>query len=256
MEIYNTTKELILNTPVPAQTRTYKPVSHGQLVDLTLDGILKAGFTLDRETYSAAADGQIANGRFSISNVADSEMQLQIGWQNSYNKQLTLKFAIGTRILVCSNGCVSGDYGAFKKKHVGEIQSFTPQAIGDYIKTAADSFKLIQQQREAMKQVEVTRRTKAELIGRMIIEEQFIQSTQLNIISRELKAPTHDYGAPDSLWELYNYTTFAMKQVHPGLWMENHISAHKFFTDYANDRKPAVVSVVQEEVMFNQLSIF
>lgn len=256
MEIYNTTKELILNTPVPVQTRTYKPVSHGQLIDLTLDGISKAGFILDKQTYSAAANGQIANGRFSISNVADSEMQLQVGWQNSYNKQLTLKFAIGTRILVCSNGCVSGDYGAFKKKHVGEIQSFTPQAIGDYIKTAADSFKLMQTQREQMKQVEITRRTKAELIGRMMIEEQFIQSTQMNIISREMNNPTHDYGAPDSLWELYNYTTFAMKEVHPGLWMENHISAHRFFNDYANDRQPAIVSVVEEEVVFNQLSIF
>jgi hypothetical protein len=81
MEVYNTTKELILNTPVPAQTRTYKPVSHGQLIDLTLDGISKAGFILDKQTYSAAANGQIANGRFSISNVADSEMQLQVGWQ-------------------------------------------------------------------------------------------------------------------------------------------------------------------------------
>jgi hypothetical protein len=254
MEVYNTTKELILNTPVPVQTRTYKPVSHGQLIDLTLDGISKAGFILDKQTYSAAANGQIANGRFSISNVADSEMQLQVGWQNSYNKQLTLKFAIGTRILVCSNGCVSGDYGAFKKKHVGEIQSFTPQAIGDYIKTAADSFKLMQTQREQMKQVEITRRTKAELIGRMMIEEQFIQSTQMNIISREMNNPTHDYGAPDSLWELYNYTTFAMKEVHPGLWMESHIKAHKFFNDYAYDVTP--MDYEQGEIVLNQLSIF
>lgn len=260
MEIYNTTKELIMHAPVPAETRTYKPVSHSQLVDLTLNGIEKAGFILDKETYSAAQDGQIANGRFSISNVADNEMQLQIGWQNSYNKQLTLKFAIGTRILVCSNGCVSGDYGAFKRKHVGEIQSFTPQAIGDYIKTAADSFKLIQDQREHMKQIELTRRTKAELIGRMMIEEQFIQSTQLNIIKRELANPTHDYGAQDSVWELYNFTTFAMKETHPGLWMENHISAHKFFNDYASERQPASISVqainTVEEVMFNQLEMF
>ena len=83
MDTFNTTKELIMNTPVPVQTRTYKPVSHSSLIDLTLDSISKAGFTLDKETYSSAVDGQIANGRFSISNVADSEMQLQIGWQNS-----------------------------------------------------------------------------------------------------------------------------------------------------------------------------
>ena len=115
MDTFNTTKELLMNTSVPVQTRTYKPVSHSSLIDLTLNSIEKAGFVLDKETYSSARDGSIANGRFSISNVADSEMQLQIGWQNSYNKQLTLKFAIGTRILVCQNGCVSGDFGAFKR---------------------------------------------------------------------------------------------------------------------------------------------
>ena len=253
MDTFNTTKELIMNTPVPVQTRTYKPVSHSQLIDLTLNSIDKAGFKLDKETYSSAVDGQVANGRFSISNVADSEMQLQIGWQNSYNKQLTLKFAIGTRILVCSNGCVSGDFGAFKKKHVGEIQSFTPGAITDYIKSAGEAFTLMQQQRESMKQIEVTKRTKAELVGRMMLEEQFISSTQLNIISRELKAPTHDYNAKDSLWELYNYTTFAMKETHPSQWMESHIKAHKFFNDYAYDQSAPWES---EEKAFTQLSIF
>ena len=252
MDTFNTTKELIMNTPVPEQTRTYKPVSHSSLIDLTLNSIEKAGFVLDKETYSSAVDGQIANGRFSISNVADSEMQLQIGWQNSYNKQLTLKFAIGTRILVCQNGCVSGDFGAFKKKHVGEIQTFTPNAIIEYIKGAGETFTLMQKQREQMKQVEITRRTKAELIGRMMLEEQFINSTQLNIISRELKSPTHDYGAKDSVWELYNYTTFAMKETHPGMWMENHIKAHKFFTDFM----PKQESIEVEESMFTQMSIF
>lgn len=250
MDTFNTTKELIINAPVPVQTRTYKPVSHASLIDLTLDSIQKAGFTIDKETYSSARDGQVANGRFSISNVADSEMQLQIGWQNSYDRSMSLKFAIGTRILVCSNGCVSGDFGAYKKRHKGDIQDVTPGVIVDYIKGAGETFTLMQKQREQMKQVQLTKRTKAELIGRMIIEEQFIQSTQLNIISRELKAPTHDYGAKDSLWELYNYTTFAMKETHPAQWMENHIKAHKFFNDYVPVQEPV------EESSFNQISIW
>ena len=251
---YNTTKGLITSALVPAQTRTYKPITHNQLIDLTLNGIEAAGFKLDKETYSSAKDGQIANGRFSISNVADSEMQLQIGWQNSYNRTMSLKFAIGTRILVCSNGCVSGDFGAFKKRHQSDIQDFTPNAITDYIKSAGEAFKLMQQQREQMKQIEITRRVKAELIGRMMIEEQFICSTQLNIITKELTNPTHDYGAKDSLWELYNYTTFAMKELHPSLWMENHIQAHKFFNDYAFDVTP--MEHEQGEIVLNQLSIF
>lgn len=256
---YTTTKGVLLNATLPAQTRTYKPVTHGQLIDLTLNGIEKAGFKLDKETYSAAIDGQIANGKFSISNVADSEMQLEIGWQNSYNKTLTLKFAIGTRIFICQNGCVSGDYGAFKKKHQGGIQEFTPQAITDYIKQAGDSFQMMQTQRQDMKQIELTRRTKAELIGRMMIEEQFITSTQLNIITRELKVPTYNYGAPDSLWELYQFTTQSMREVHPTLWMDSHIDAHKFFTDYTSVSTNTLLPMPEvnfEELMYNQISLF
>jgi hypothetical protein len=228
---YVSAKDILINADIPRQTKTYKPVSHRQLIDLTLNGIHNAGFKLDSESYSAARNGNIANGRFSIANVADSEMQLQIGWQNSYDKSLTLKFAIGTRIFICQNGCVSGDMGAFKKKHVGEIQDFTPGAISEYIKSAGEAFRRMQTERESMKQVEISSRVKAELIGRLFLEDQIITSTQLNIISRELKAPTHDYGAPDSMWELYNHTTFAMKGSHPALWMDRHMSAHKFFVN-------------------------
>ena len=233
MENYNTARGMLLAAPVPQQTRTYKPVSHAQLMDLTLESIHQAGFTLDQERYTSARDGKVANGKFTIKNVADSEMQLQIGWQNSYDKSLSLKFAIGTRIFICENGCVSGDYGAFKHKHVGEIQTFTPQAITDYIMDAGEAFTRMQTERESMKQIILDRRAQAELIGRMIIDEQFIESTQLNIIKRELEKPTHNYGAENSLWELYQFTTFSMKEVHPSLWMNNHIDAHAFFLDAA-----------------------
>jgi hypothetical protein len=180
-------------------------------------------------------------------------MQLQIGWQNSYDRSMSLKFAIGTRIMICSNGCVSGDFGAFKKRHKGDIQDFTPGAIIDYIKGAGEAFTTMQKQREQMKQVQITKRTKAELVGRMMLEEHFITSTQLSIIGKELKAPTHDYNAKDSLWELYNYTTFAMKETHPSQWMESHIKAHKFFNDYAYDQSAPWEA---EEATFTQISIF
>lgn len=260
--MYNTTKQTLLNAPVPQQTRTYKPVSHVQLMDLTMRGIEQAGFTLDREMYSAARDGAIANGRFTIRNVMDKEMQLEVGWQNSYDKSLSLKFAIGTRIMVCQNGCVFGDYGAFKKKHVGEIQTFAPNAITEYIKGAGDVFRRMQEQRDRMKEIEVSRRTQAELIGRMMLEEQFIQSTQLNVISRELNKPTFDYGAPGSMWELYQFTTQAMRETHPSLWMDNHIKAHNFFVNESGILAAPPQMVEIEEIIaepaipFSQFSSF
>ena len=246
---YNSTKEILVNADVPLSTKSYKAVSHAQLMDLTLESIHQAGFTLDQELYTSAREGKVANGKFTIKNVADSEMQLQIGWQNSYDKSLSLKFAIGTKIFICENGCVSGDYGAFKHKHVGEIQTFTPQAITDYILDAGEAFTRMQSERESMKQIVLDRRAQAELIGRMIIDEQFIESTQLNIIKRELEKPTHDYGAENSLWELYQFTTFSMKEIHPSLWMNNHIDAHAFFLDAAGlVSKPIYKPAVQLEL--------
>jgi hypothetical protein len=182
---YVSAKDILINADIPRQTKTYKPVSHRQLIDLTLNGIHNAGFKLDSESYSAARDGNIANGRFSIANVADSEMQLQIGWQNSYDKSLTLKFAIGTRIFICQNGCVSGDMGAFKRKHVGEIQHFTPGAISEYIKSAGEAFKRMQTERESMKQIEITSRVKAELIGRLFLEDQIITSDPAQVLAMQ-----------------------------------------------------------------------
>jgi len=229
--IYTTTKDILLNAELPAQTRTYKPITHQQLIDLTLESIHGAGFSLDKELYSAARDGQIANGNFSIRNVADKEMQLQIGWQNSYDKSLSLKFAIGARIFICQNGMVHGDMGSFKKKHQGTVQEFTPNAITDYIKQAGETFRQMQSEREAMKQIELSKRTKAELIGRLMLEESLISSMQVNQIAKELTSPTYDYGAPDSMWELYQFTTQTMKETHPSFAMNDHIKAHSFFVN-------------------------
>jgi hypothetical protein len=124
---------------------------------------------------------------------------------------------------------------SFKKKHVGQIQTFAPNTIPEYIKMAGELFTTLQSERDLMKQVPLTKRLTAELLGRLYIEERIVESTQLNIIKRELSKPTFDYGSEESLWELYQFTTFAIGGIHPSSWMEDHLKAHEFFTAYAND---------------------
>ena len=246
--IYLSTKEELIRTIVPKSTRTYRAISNEQLIELTLNSIEGAGFTLDRESYSSARNGNVANGKFTIKNVADKEMQLQIGFQNSYNRSLSLKFAIGTRIFICQNGNVSGDYGAFKKKHMGEIQTFTPMHITEYIKQAGEAFEKMQRERERMKEIQISKRIQSELLGRMFIEENLLQSTQMNIIYDELKHPTHDYDCPNSMWEFYQFTVFSMKELHPSLWMGAHIKAHEFFVNNSNiERKTYDVEYAEIE---------
>ncbi len=262
---YNSTKDVLINAQLPQETRTYKPITHQQLIDLTLESIYQAGFTLDKELYSSTIDGQVANGKFTISNVTDAEMQLQIGWQNSYNKTLSLKFAIGARIFICQNGAVHGDMGSFRKKHMGTVQEFTPAAITEYIKQAGDTFKIMQTERQTMKQIEVSKRTQAELVGRLLLDEKLISTMQVNQIAAELTNPTYDYGAPGSMWELYQFTTQTMRETHPRFWINDHMSAHKFFVNESGILVPPVAAVqsimaisgdTQEEIeQFRQLQM-
>lgn len=248
-EDYKTTKDMLVERPLPAQTRTYKPVSHAQVIDLTLEGIHKAGFQLEKSIYSAAKDGDVANGRYLIKSVEDSEMQLQFSWQNSYDKSKVLSFAAGANVLVCTNGMFAfRDMNSFRRKHVGEIQTFAPNAISEYIKRSGEMFGVLQKDRDEMKQIEVNQRLVAELLGRMYFEERFLESTQLNIIKKELSNPTHDYNSKGSLWELYQFTTFAIGGIHPSKWMEDHLAAHDFFSNVMEEVKGYKVEDAEFEI--------
>jgi len=90
-------------------------------------------------------------------------------------------------------------------------------------------FRNMQIEREAMKEYDISKRVRAELVGRMFIEEGIIASTQLNIIKGQIANPSFDYGASGSLWELYQHTTYSLKEVHPTQWLTSHIKAHRFF---------------------------
>jgi len=224
-----TTKEYLLKVPIPAETSTYKPVSHGQLMKLTLDAIRECGFILAKETYTCGKDGLVANGKYMLKFGNDPDMSIMIAWQNSYNKKVSLKFAIGTWVFICENGMCKGDIGSFKTKHVGDVQEVTPDKIKEYICQAAETFYDLVREKEWMKENHTTPREVAELLGRMFIEDEIITSTQLNKIRREIKNPTFDYGAPGTVWEFYNYCTYAVKDANPTYWMQAQQDIHNFF---------------------------
>ncbi len=160
----------------------------------------------------------------------DADISIMIAWQNSYNKKVSLKFAIGTWVFVCENGNVAGDIGAFKSKHVGDVQEVTPERIKEYICQAAETFYDMVKAKNIMKEISITPKEVAHLLGEMFVIEDLITSTQLNIIKREFFDPTYEYGADDTVWEFYNYCTFALKSAHPRYWMQAQQAVYQFFT--------------------------
>lgn len=230
---YEIPKLQLLETPIPELTDSYSPVPHRAIIETVKDSLYSAGFSVENESYTSARGGMIANGRYVIKDLEDGEMKLQMVWQNSYDKSMSFKFAIGGVVMICSNGMVAGDMGAFKRKHTGDATEFVPLYVESLIKDAAETFDMLKKEKDHFKLVETSLTTQAELLGRLYIEQDIITSTQLNVIKREMKDPSFDYKCPNTLWEIYNHATFALKQSHPQSWMKQHIELHDFFREAA-----------------------
>lgn len=232
MKNYIKSEEELCKVPIPLSTSTYKAVPYCDLIDLTKNGIKKIGLDLKNEIYTATKDGRVATARYDLDYGNDPDMSLSIAWQNSYNKQVSLKFAIGAHVFICSNGACFGDMGSFKKKHVGKIQTVTPGMIESYISTAKEVYDKMVEQKERMKNTTLTNDMKMMILGDLYFGSDILKETQVAIVKRELKKSTYDYKSPGTVWELYNIVTFACKNTHPLNYLETHTQIHDKFVNY------------------------
>jgi len=226
---YSTNVTDLLNVEVPLETKSYKPVSHKEIIETTKENLEIYGYEILKESYLANDNGKQALGFYTIANQMDEDMALEIAWMNSYDKTRTLKFAIGTRVFICENGSVYGDKGAFKRKHTGDVKQINKENIQIFLEESSFIFNQMIEDKERWKQQQITRKTCAELLGRMYVEEDIIKETQMSIIKNEIKIPSYEYNADDSVWEMYNHCTHALKTIHPNLYMESHSQLYSFF---------------------------
>jgi hypothetical protein len=222
-------KNALKKVPRPLATESYAPVPHIKVIDITLEELEKSGFKVLSEGYHMAKNGLQARGDYEIS-TKDKEMHMKLAWNNSYDKTLPLRWGMGAHVIVCENGVLVADMGKFKRRHTGSVIEDYREAVHIFVNEAGAMFENVVKEREQLKDIELTTRARAELIGRMFIEEKILTATQLGIIKNEIENPSYgDYGAPGSVWELYNHGTVGMKEDHPSLYIDHHIKYHEFF---------------------------
>lgn len=222
----------LLNAPIPEKTDSYTPISHKVIIEHTLGVLEKQNFTIKKHNYRSSMDGLIGSGEYHLEFGGDSEMGLMLAWQNSYNKQVSFKYAIGAHVFVCANGMVAGDLAAYRRKHTGTADEDALSHIVDYIKSASSIFTKLVEDRDKLKTHDLTLKQVSEMIGRMYLYDQIITSTQLNIMKREMDKSTYDYGVkPMNAWAIYNYATHAFKEDSPRNWIKRHTDLHKFFAN-------------------------
>lgn len=233
---YLVEEDFLRNIPIPTQERIYKPVSYGSILD-TIDVVLdKANIPVSNRKFLAPKKGNQATIHYTLGIFDDKEQAVQIVAQNSYDKSMSFKFCCSSEIFCCSNGLIiANSNNVFKKKHVGEIQTLTPQKIYEFIYNTAEEFNTYISYRELLKNYDLSKSAVHSLVGKLFLEEQIVNTDQLNILKREIISPSYNYGTDgNSAWDFYNHVTASLRTSHPSNWVNNHITFDEFINKELN----------------------
>jgi len=255
----HTTKEYVINAPLPQQTETYTVISHQAVIDKTAACLLQHNFEIETELYRATQNANIAQGVYHLKHDGDPDMGLIFTWSNSYDKSMRFRCSVGARVYISNSKIIPGNMGHWGRIHTGNADQDTDRQIDAQISNAGNYFQQLVNDKEVMKNITVDIRKAAEMLGVLFIDKRIITSEQLNMIKAELYKPTFDYKAPkDSLWSFYNHIILSLQKSHPRTWMDQQRIAHWFICEEFNVSSITYTPVpaVVEEQPKNQMSIF
>jgi hypothetical protein len=225
--VKNMTQLELCALPVPTLTDSYTPVPHQEIFDTIETALDKAGLIVDKTTFMGARDGKQLIGFYDLE-PNDEGLVHRIGLKNSYDKSMSLGFVSGVGAWICGNSCLFGDH-TLSRIHTGKADVVLFNYINEVIESLPIEMAAAKLLKQDLSSKQVSRKASAQLLGELVVTEDIINTVQLNIIRGELENPSFNYGAEGSLWELYNYCTFAMKGTHPLQYFQKHKELENFF---------------------------
>lgn len=239
-EFYTENLRRALSAPIPAQTDSYTPVPHAMFLDLLRRKIEESGNQIDSQKIYTDLYGTKLVGYYNIRNneatANELGMQMMCGYKNSYDKTMVAGFAAGANIIVCGNGMIRGDIISFKRKHTGSIMQELGAIIDSSIQKMSEGFHRLVEDATLMRNYDLTERQRAEVLGVMYFEKELVKPDQLSFIKHQIKKSETFKG--NSMWDLYNHVTEALKSSPVMTHIDNHIRLHDFMLEMAGVVQP------------------
>jgi hypothetical protein len=209
------------------------------VIDNTKQLLADSGFIIQKELYRANMDANVAQGIYHILPIntvdptimEEKELGMMFAWTNSYDKSTRFQCAIGAYVMVCHNGMVAGDMMNFRRKHTGSADHDIRMQISNQIKNGEKYYKRILNDRDAMRNTNLSLQEQAEIAGRLYINEDILDAAQMSCVKAELEKPSYDYQCDqENAWTFYNHVTHALKKAHPRDWLSDSQNFHDFMT--------------------------
>ena len=215
--------------PLPKETKTYKPVSHFDLVMNTTemgDMFLKSqGYKLESQNYALGRKGNHMFFNLNYQNGSE-DTGLTIGGRNSYDKSTTIGIAVGMRVFICDNLAFSGDQVTYLRKHTGNVYDDLEVILMRTMKNADTEFKRMDLESQAMREVSLTNNDAYRNLG-VLFGNNILTSRQLPVACNQWRKPEHDTFRERNMWSFYNSCTEALKSSPPKDILMRHVKLHK-----------------------------
>lgn len=214
------TEPELIAVPTPEPTKSWFPVPHRSVLDVTRETIHGAGFEIMREELSLSRNDMRFFGVLDLKSLLIEGVALTVGIRSSIDKTLPLGLCGGSRVFVCDNLSFSGNLMEVKRKH----SRYGSQRFATDIHQAIarlDKFRRFESRRlEVLQNTEVNDDFADAFILRAF-ERGLVPYRGFLEVIEEWRKPTYTEFESRTLWSLMNAFTGVLTQAmqrDPGRW--------------------------------------
>ena len=230
-------RSVLTAAALPPATKTYTVISHKFIIDTIVQALEDNGFELNGEEYKCTTDANVASGTFMITYAGDEDLNMMYSFNNSYDKSLRFRAAIGAQINVNGSYMV-GNTDSWIRKHTGTADQEAHDLINDHIANASMYFDQLVQDKENMKQMVISKSEFGAILGELFIKDH-LTVDQISHCRKQFMGASFNYDEMPSkhninLWTAYMIIADALRQSHPAKWMSAQVATHLYFVSKYN----------------------
>lgn len=226
-------------TPAP-MGRFHKPTPFVDFAEL-VEHRLGRQFQIETSEYAVSHDGNKMFGMIELAPlegelITADEWRMQVGVRSSHDQSLQTGLTMGTRVIVCSNLCFTGDIGRWDTKNTLNKMERLPLLVEDAVRLLPQFVQRENTRRDAYKLRELKpRHGDAALVE--VYRRGGMTAAQLGRAVDEWNEPSHAEHGQDgfNVWRCWNAVTEALKptgqQNNMELVRQRSMTATKFFDE-------------------------
>ena len=183
--------------PTPHATDTWQPMPHSRVMQTVIEHADARNLAIDEIHYSLVdvkSDGVVqpypdmfATMYMESDNGVYRNM---LGIRNSHNKRFGASACSGSSVMVCSNGCFSGDH-IISSKHTKNVHESFNNRVSDMLDSVIDTWIKNEHRYNGYRATDLSDSDFAELLGNAIIHNAINPSKALKVY-QEYVEPRHD----------------------------------------------------------------